>query len=73
MSWTLDRNKAVWFAQRYSVLTELGAPKLAEATVRKRDILAYFNGRKEKEVVVDSSKLIDAHATKIDPAPTDDE
>ncbi len=73
MSWTLDRNKAVWFAQRYSVLTELGAPKLAEGQYASVTSLRTSTEEKEKEVVVDSSKLLDVHAAKIDPAPTDDE
>jgi hypothetical protein len=48
LSWTLDRNKAMWFAKRYSSKT----PWLAEATVKRPQIAAVFLGRGEKEVIV---------------------
>lgn len=64
LSWTVDRSKAEWFARRFSVLAHLGVPWVLEGTVRKKDVLAYFNGRKEKEVVVDPSlvRVVATHA-----------
>jgi hypothetical protein len=50
LSWTTNRDKAVWFAKR---LREPRQKSLvAQATVQKKDVLAYFNGRNENEVVV---------------------
>lgn len=48
-SWTLDKDKAEWFARRYSMPSD--TPTLTTATVLKSDVLGYFNGRNEKEVV----------------------
>lgn len=51
LSWTLNIEKAKWFADRYKkgyVLTALA---------KKKDILAYFAGRKEEEVIIDGRKL----------------
>lgn len=50
LSWTLDRDMAVWFANR----TSSGrAPRfLVEGRIRKADVCAYFTGRNESEVVV---------------------
>jgi hypothetical protein len=50
LSWTLDRDKAIWFAKRFSMLPRL-TPRLVEGFVHKRHVLAYFGGRKEKEIV----------------------
>lgn len=50
LSWTTDRDKAVWFARwlRYPHQSSF----VAQANVTKKDVLAYFDGRNEKEVVV---------------------
>lgn len=53
LSWTLDYEKAVWFAHRFD---EDG--KVYEAQIAKEYILAYFNSRKEQEVIVDPKHLI---------------
>ena len=50
LSWTTDRAKAEYFAQRFSVLGQRGF--VASGTVRKSNVLAYFSGRMESEVVV---------------------
>jgi hypothetical protein len=47
MSWTLNRDKAVWFAERFSGEDAL----VLEGTVKKKDIHAYFAGRDEAEIV----------------------
>lgn len=57
LSWTIDQSKAEWFAQRFSLLTDLGKPRMMEGIAKKKDVLAYFNGRKEKEIVIDPEKV----------------
>ena len=53
ISWTLDREKAEWFATRF---TEDGV--VYSAKVKSNDILYYISDRGEKEVIVDPKKLI---------------
>lgn len=55
-SWTLDERKARWFANRWAML-DYGKPYLAIGTARKSDVIAYFSRRKEKEVVIDPTKV----------------
>lgn len=50
-SWTVDRDKAVWFARRLAA--EDDEMYVTEARVDKADVVAYFEGRGESEVVVD--------------------
>ena len=54
-SWTLDKNKAIWFANRF--ITSSETPRLATATVKKEQILGYLAGRNESEIVVDPELL----------------
>lgn len=54
LSWTLDYDKAEWFANRFG---EDGT--VYEAEIEKAHILAYFNRRNESEVIVDPKYLID--------------
>lgn len=54
LSWTLDREKAEWFAHRFN---EDGT--VYEAEIDKQHILALFNGRNELEVIVDPRFLMD--------------
>ena len=49
ISWTLSEEKATWFANRFAAGEE---PRVAEGLCEKSSILAYFEGRDEKEVVV---------------------
>jgi hypothetical protein len=58
MSWTLDRDRAVWFARRFADHRKM-QPKLATASVKRSNICAYFAGRGESEVIVLSRHLID--------------
>lgn len=53
LSWTIDYEKAAWFAHRFG---EEG--KVYEAQIAKEHIFAYFNSRKEQEVIVDPKHLI---------------
>jgi len=50
LSWTLDREKAEWFSQRYAA--DQGAPAVLTATVFKRRVLGYLTGLEESEIVV---------------------
>ena len=52
LSWTLNRDTADWFAQRFG---ENGT--VYQATVDKQHIYALFNGRNESEVIVDPQHL----------------
>ncbi len=52
-SWTLNRYTAEWFARRLSKLK----PVVVSALVEKKDVIAYFSGRNESEIVVDPLKL----------------
>lgn len=48
MSWTLDKEKAKWFADRY----QTGTGEVWGKTVPKKKVFAYFGGRNESEVVI---------------------
>lgn len=50
LSWTMDRDKAEWFAHRFDRNGTTGY--LQSATIKKEDVLAYFNSRNEEEIVV---------------------
>jgi len=47
MSWTLEEERAKWFANRF---TDQG--KVLTATAQKKDLIAYLNGRSEEEIIV---------------------
>jgi hypothetical protein len=47
LSWTLDKNQAKWFANRFE---KDGV--VLEKRISKKNIVAYFNGRNEEEVIV---------------------
>ena len=49
LSWTLDYEKAVWFANRFST----GTGEVWTMTVPKKRILSYFDGCNEQEAIVD--------------------
>lgn len=53
-SWTFDRTKAEWFARRWRT-DNMGHVAIGE--VDTKDIIAYFEGRNEWEVVVDPTKV----------------
>jgi hypothetical protein len=52
LSWTLDKNKAVWFAHRFNQKNQV-----LRAKIRKEHIFMYTNCRGESEVVVNSKFL----------------
>ena len=49
LSWTLDYEKAVWFANRFST----GTGEVWTMTVPKKRILCYIDGCSEQEAIVD--------------------
>ena len=53
-SWTLDKEKGEWFGSRF-----FEGGWLIEGMVDKKDIISYFNGRKEQEVIVLPSQVSD--------------
>jgi hypothetical protein len=62
LSWTLDRKKAEWFARQRS----RGAGLLVHGRVRKRDVLAYFSRRNEREIVVFPQNLMGLRVVKLE-------
>lgn len=52
LSWTLKREIAEWFARRAVWFGHDAEPTLASGTVARADVIAYFTGRQESEVVV---------------------
>jgi hypothetical protein len=55
IAWTLDIDKARWFARRLVLVNR--NPRLYRATVHADDVLGYFTGRGESEVLVDPAHL----------------
>lgn len=54
-SWTIDLEKAEWFAKRYITLDE--TPTVYAAQIRKKHVFAYLKGREEEEILLDYTKL----------------
>lgn len=56
LSWTLDRDKAIWFAKRFHEVH--GKPgRVIEGNAQKSDAFAYFTRREEAEIVIDPAKV----------------
>jgi len=64
MSWTLDRDIAVWFARRYRGVYK-GTPAVAEARFNVRSVFCYMPERGEQEVVADPLNIIGFKTTDI--------
>lgn len=54
LSWSIKKNVAQWFADRFEK-----NGKVYQAKIKKENVLAYFNSRNEYEVIVDYKKLYD--------------
>lgn len=52
LSWTLDLDKAIWFAKRWN-----NHGKVYRGLCKKKDILAYLSCRNEEEIVIDWHNL----------------
>lgn len=61
ISWTLSKKKAYWFASRWPENKGM----VYQAMVSKEHIYAYFNGRNEQEVILDSRKLLNIEQIKV--------
>lgn len=55
-SWTLDYEKAKWFAERRGFKND-EYPLVYSLTVSKQDVLSYFTRRNESEIVIDFNKI----------------
>ena len=55
-SWTLDYEKAKWFAERRG-FRENEYPLVYSLNVHKEDVLSYFNRRNENEILIDYTKI----------------
>lgn len=51
MSWTRERDKAEWFANRF------GEGYILKGTAKKEDVLAFFSRRGEEEVVIEAKNV----------------
>lgn len=56
LSWTLDYEKAKWFADRFS-----GGGSVYKARIKKSAVYALFTGRGEEEVVLNPRKLLEVN------------
>lgn len=53
LSWTLSKDVAEWFASRFE-----NDGEIIEKIVHKTEVIAYFNDRDEKEIVLDIKKVL---------------
>ena len=53
LSWSLSKNVAEWFAGRFE-----NDGEIIEKIVHKTEVIAYFNDRDEKEIVLDIKKVL---------------
>ena len=60
LSWTDDYDQALWFAKRFD-----NNGYVLQATIKKDDIIAYFDERNEKELIVDFNKIYNLKVEKI--------
>ena len=56
-SWTLSKEKAQWFCDRNNKVSSQKS-KVMEKVVDKSQILAFLNGRKEREVIIIPKRLM---------------
>lgn len=59
-SWTLDRDKAKWFARRWNSEVKI----LVEGKVKKSKVIAYFDCRNESEIVTEPESVHIANSLK---------
>ena len=56
MAWTTDRQRAEWFADRWT-LWATGTGMVVTATIHPGAVLAFIDDRRESEVVLDPGAL----------------
>lgn len=62
LSWTLSKEKAIWFAERF----DNDEPKVYKTKIPINKVLAYFDSRGEEEIIVNYDDLqFDVHKVKI--------
>jgi hypothetical protein len=64
-SWSLDGAKAEWFGRRSAQFEQLDHFHIARAMVDRNDVMAYFSGRNEFEIVVLPEKCQDIKVTRL--------
>ena len=60
LSWTLDYDIARWFATRFD-----NDGYVLKANINKKDIFAFFNSRRENEIVINYKKIKDLTFEKV--------
>ena len=63
LSWTIDKQRAEWFAKRFGINGEKGY--VFTGLINKKDIIAFFDSRNEEEVVCDYRKIKDIQCEEI--------
>ena len=63
LSWTIDKQRAEWFAKRFGINGEKGY--VFAGLIKKKDIIAFFDSRNEEEVVCDYRKIKDIQCEEI--------
>jgi len=53
LSWTDDEDKAKWFMNRWKSSDKYNTRQLLQVTTNKKNVIAYFNTRDEKEILLD--------------------
>lgn len=56
LSWTLDHDKAIWFAKRFHEVHGKSG-RVLEGVCQKSDAFSHFTGREESEIVIDPEKV----------------
>jgi hypothetical protein len=62
MSWTVNREKAIWFSHyaggpRRTGMNDKHSPLVVHGFCPKAEVLAYFEARKESEIVVNPKHI----------------
>lgn len=65
-SWTLSEEKAEWFANRWREASPERRRNVATGRVRKKDVIAYFDGRNEKEIIANPQKVKVVSSRRLD-------
>jgi hypothetical protein len=70
-AWTLRKSKARWFAERFRSLfeSEGAVPEILTARVEKKNVVAYFDGRGEREILVLPEHVHHLRREHLAPAP----
>lgn len=63
LSWTTDKNTAIWFAKRFSY--DVDKCYVFKGQLKKKDIIAFFDCRNESEIVCDYRKIREIQCEEI--------